>query len=305
MLTPAILIGAGQQTFAQSGEGAMGTNELLLIVILGMVLLVSVLVLVVALYMVQIIKTIIADDKKQKALAAGLTTEEVEAEKGPSVLDQLMKKLTRSVPVEKSETVMLDHNYDGIRELDNHLPPWWKWLFYITIIWSVLYLLVYHVFNTLPLQHEEFNREMAKAEEARASRMQVAEADIDESNVEFTEVASHLENGRKIFVRDCAACHKPDGGGLIGPNLTDEYWIHGGSINDIFSVIKYGVPQKGMIPWQTKLNPTEIRDVSSYIVTLVGTNPDNAKGPEGEKYVPEEVESSEEEEEENDDLASN
>ncbi len=273
--------------FAQAGLGDMSSNELLLTVVLGLILLVAILVLVVAMYMVSIIRAIIQEEQSKRAQATG-TLSIVEAKSEPSTWEKLKIKLTRQVPLEREEDIMMDHDYDGIKELDNHLPPWWKWLFYITIIWSVFYLLVYHVFHAMPLQDEEYSNEMAQAEAAMEKKREGITVAFDETNVEFSDDPTHLASGQKIFVRDCQACHLEDGGGMIGPNLTDEYWIHGGSMKDVFSVIKYGVPQKGMIPWQTKLNAEEMRDVASYVLSLGGTEPARPKAPEGELYVPEE-----------------
>jgi cytochrome c oxidase cbb3-type subunit 3 len=273
---------------AEEASGSLTGPEILLLVIIGLVLLVAVLVLIVAIYLVNIVKLILMDEKKRQAAEAGLEVVKDE-EKRASWFKKLMAKATDAVPVTEEDTVLLDHDYDGIKELDNHLPPWWKWLFYFTIAWSFVYLLVYHVFGVFPLMEEEYESEMEAARVAKEERMQLVGNNIDENTVEFSEDPGHLANGEGIFNRECAACHRKDGGGQIGPNLTDEYWIHGGSINDLFVTIKYGVPQKGMISWQSKLSPTDMRDVASYILTMKGSNPPNPKQPEGELYVPEEA----------------
>jgi cytochrome c oxidase cbb3-type subunit 3 len=178
----------------------------------------------------------------------------------------------------------MDHDYDGIRELDNHLPPWWKFLFYFTIVWAGIYLLVYHVFNVLPLSGEEYDREVAQAEAAMEARQALLSESIDENTVEFTDDPVVMASGETIFKAQCAVCHAADGGGGVGPNFTDEYWIHGGSMSDIFRTIKYGVPEKGMISWQSQLPPSAMRDVSCYIFALKGTTPTNPKEPQGEIY---------------------
>lgn len=275
-------------SFAQSGEPASSNLETMLIVVLSFVLIVAVLILVIGLYLVSIIRMILLEDKKQKAMAEG---KEFVPEEQKSFLGQLMSKASDAVPVEEEESILLDHDYDGIRELDNHLPPWWKWLFYVTIVWSVIYLFAYHVFDALPLMEEEYDIAMEDARIAREAMMAVGGgSSIDENNVEFSDAPEVLANGKAIYDRQCVACHAEEGQGLIGPNFTDNYWIHGGSINDIFRTVKYGVPQKGMISWQTMLSPTDMRDVSSYILTFVGTTPKNPPPPkaaEGELYVPE------------------
>ncbi len=211
----------------------------------------------------------------------------MEAEKSAKVSwwKRFKRKATDAVPVRQEETIMLDHEYDGIRELDNHLPPWWKWLFYVTIVWSVGYLLVYHVFDWLPLMHEEYDIAVEAAAEAREELLAEAGGEvIDESTVVFSDNAAHLTNGERIYQTQCATCHGVAGQGMIGPNLTDNYWIHGNDMAAIFSTVKYGVPAKGMIAWQNLLTPADMRDVSSYVVTLHGTDPPNPKAPEGELF---------------------
>ncbi len=279
--------------FAQNAEPASPNLETLLIVVLSFVLIVAVLILVIGLYLVNIIKMILLEDKKQKAAAEG---KEYVPEEQPSWWNKMMSKASDAVPVEEEESIMLDHDYDGIKELDNHLPPWWKWLFYITIVWGFIYLLVYHVFDAQPLMYEEYEIAMEDARLAKEAMMAVAGSNIDENNVEFSDAADVLANGKAIYDRECVACHAPEGQGLIGPNFTDNYWIHGGSIQDVFSTIKYGVPSKGMISWQSKLSPTDMRDVASYVLTFVGTTPQNPpppKAPEGELYTPETTEDTE------------
>ncbi|MFZ6052546.1 cbb3-type cytochrome c oxidase N-terminal domain-containing protein [Halocola ammonii] len=195
--------------------------------------------------------------------------------------------LTDRVDVDKEETVMLDHNYDGIRELDNNLPPWWKYMFYATIVFAVVYLVRFHVTGTAQLSHEEYEAEMAMAM-ANQEAAGAAEDAITEDNVTKVTDPVLWEKGEKIYVANCATCHGVNGGGGTGPNLTDQYWKHGGGIKNIFSTIKNGVPEKGMIPWESQLSPENIQIVASYIMSIEGTNPPDAKEPEGEIWVPEE-----------------
>ena len=275
------------QAFAQTGDAASSDLETLLIVVLIFVLIVAILILIIGMYLVNIIKMILLDDKKQKAKTAGI---EFNPEDEKSWWSKFMNKATDAIPIEEEVTVMLDHNYDGIHELDNHLPPWWKWLFYATIIWGVIYFFAYHVFDAFPSQQEEYDIVMEDARIAREAMMALEGNNIDENNVEISDAAEDLANGKAIYDRECVACHAPEGQGLIGPNFTDKFWIHGGSINDLFRTIKYGVPQKGMISWQSKLTPSDMRDVASFILTFQGTtaiNPPAPKGPEGEEYIPE------------------
>jgi len=271
-----------------ASSASMSNTEILLLAVIILVLIVAIIILIVAIYLINVIKIVLLDEKTKAAKEAG---EEVgEESEEPGILEKIMSRATDSVPVEEEESIMLDHNYDGIKELDNHLPPWWKWLFYFTIGWSAVYLLVYHVFDVFPLMYEEYDIQIEKAELALEERKEQGMEVIDESTVAFTDAADNLANGKTIFERQCASCHRTDGGGQIGPNLTDDYWLHGGSIQDIFSTIKYGVPAKGMISWQGMLSPSDMRDVGSYIMTLRGTNPPNPKEAEGELYTPSEEE---------------
>lgn len=275
MLAP--VLSYGQTT--PSGTDSLNTPELLLYLAMSLVAIVAILVLAVAVYTLTIIKLII---KKESPVA-----EEVEVAEEVSFWANLDRKvLTAAVPLEKEETILLDHNYDGIRELDNHLPPWWKYMFYLTIVFAVVYMLAYHVFDTLPLQEQEYQSELAFAKDQADARKLVSADAIDETNVAATANEQELANGKVIYDRSCAVCHANDGGGGVGPNLTDAYWIHGGSVNDLFKTIKYGVPQKGMIAWQATLKPADIRDVSSYILTMQGTTPANPKEVQGDLYQP-------------------
>lgn len=197
---------------------------------------------------------------------------------------RLYKKWTAYVPVEKEKDIQLDHSYDGIRELDNRLPPWWLAMFYITIAFSVLYLGYYHVLGKGNLQIAQYEAEMEEAETAVAAFVARQADQVNENNVKPLTEAAPLESGKEIFLTKCAACHGQLGEGGVGPNMTDQYWLHGGSINDIFRTVKYGVIEKGMIPWKDQLRAQEIQEVSSYILSLQGTNPPNGKEPQGDLY---------------------
>ncbi len=273
--------------FSQTSTSASSSQETMLMVVLVLVLITTLLILIVGMYLISIIKVILLDAKKRKALAEG---KEYIPEKGNSWWDNFMNKATDAVPLDKEKSVLMDHDFDGIHELNNHLPPWWKWLFYFTIAWGVVYFAVYHVFDAAPLMHEEYEIVMEDARTDRAALTATEGNNIDESNVEFSDASEVMSSGKAIYDRSCVACHAAEGQGLIGPNFTDNYWIHGGSINDIFKVIKYGVPEKGMISWQSQLSASEMRDVSSYIMAFVGTTPKNPpapKAPEGDEYLPE------------------
>jgi len=216
----------------------------------------------------------------------------IQLEKGESTVREtegvVEGVLTDRVPLEEEEAIMLEHEYDGIRELDNNLPPWWVYMFYATIIFSVVYLVRFHITGDGKLSIEEYEEQMAEAAAQKEEQMAAGGEQITEDNVTYLADAPSIEKGAAIYKGNCATCHGQLGEGGAGPNLTDEYWIHGGSVKDIFSTIKYGVPAKGMIAWESQFSPEQIQQVSSYIMTLVGTNPPNPKDPQGELYVPEE-----------------
>jgi cytochrome c oxidase cbb3-type subunit 3 len=166
------------------------------------------------------------------------------------------------------EPLLLEHEYDGIQELDNNLPRWWVWLFYISIVFSAVYMVYYHVARAGDLQDAEYKKEMKAGEAIKAAAMGNFESSM--ASLKPSTDAAVLENGRQTYAKFCAPCHRADGGGLVGPNLTDDYWIHGSTYADSVKVIWDGVPAKGMITWKTVLKPDEIQAVASYIYTLRG-----------------------------------
>lgn len=179
------------------------------------------------------------------------------------------------------DKLLSGHDYDGIQELDNKLPKWWVWLFYITIVFAIIYGLRFHVLGWGDLQTMEYEKEVA---EASVIYQKSAESNvINAENVTVLADEASLTAGKEIWDKQCVVCHLAQGQGLVGPNMTDEFWIHGCSINDIFNIIVVGVPAKGMISWKDQLTPLQIQQVSSFILTLVGTNPPNPKEPQGEK----------------------
>lgn len=176
------------------------------------------------------------------------------------------------------EPLLLDHEADGIRELDNKLPRWWLWLFYLTTLFAVCYFGFYHVLGKGLSSHEIYEQEMEIGNALKRVALEKFESTMGtrEPSVEDTVVAE----GRNTFMTLCAPCHRHDGGGLVGPNLTDDYWIHGTSFTDNLKVIWNGVPEKGMVTWKGVLTPDQIYAVASYIHTLRGTQPPNPKPPE-------------------------
>ena len=197
----------------------------------------------------------------------------------------LVSKLTRSKEIEREEDIMLEHDYDGIKELDNVLPPWWVYLFYGTIIFSVIYLVRFHVVGDYT-QTEEFNKEIELAELEKSKLPKDPADEVSYETVVAVTDAASLAKGKEIFTNACAACHKADGGGLVGPNLTDKHWINGGGIKNIFKIISEGSKNNpSMVAWKSNLSSKDIQSVSSYILTLAGTNPPDAKAAEGEIWT--------------------
>ncbi|HLO73121.1 MAG TPA: cbb3-type cytochrome c oxidase N-terminal domain-containing protein [Flavobacterium sp.] len=199
----------------------------------------------------------------------------------------VMGKLTSSKDIEQESDVMLDHDYDGIKELDNVLPPWWVYLFYGTIIFALVYLVRFHIVGDYD-QAQEFKNEVELAELENSKNAKAAPDDMNVDKVTLLTDAASLAKGKEIFTNACAACHKADGGGLVGPNLTDKHWINGGGIKNVFKLISEGSKNNAtMVAWNKNLKPTEIQSVASYILSLQGTNPAGAKAAEGEIWVEE------------------
>ena len=194
----------------------------------------------------------------------------------------ILEKLTRNKPIEEEGEIILDHDYDGIRELDNNLPPWWVYMFYASIVFAVVYLVRFHVLNEYN-QDTEYEMEMAEAKIAIAEYKKTAKNLVDASSVELLTEASDLSAGKEAFQANCVACHMADGGGGIGPNLTDPNWILGGGIKNVFSTISEGGRAgKGMIAWKQTLKPVQIAQVASYVLSLEGKTPANPKAAEGD-----------------------
>lgn len=215
---------------------------------------------------------------------AKLAEEEAVEFKDSALYKKIKGWFVKSKPIEEESSIMLHHEYDGIKELDNVLPPWWINLFYVTILFSVIYLVRYHIFDGED-QAAEFETEMTEAKLAVEEYKKTAKDLIDANTVTLLTEAGDLNSGKTIFEANCAACHKPDGGGAIGPNLTDEYWLLGGGIKNVFHTITEGGRDgKGMVAWKGTLKPSEIQQVASYVISLQGSNPKDAKAPDGDVW---------------------
>lgn len=195
---------------------------------------------------------------------------------------KMMQKMTRTTAMSDEKELLMDHDYDGIKELDNELPPWWVGLFYVTVIFSVVYLLRFHVFGG-DNQIVEYEKAMAIAKEQIEEYKKTAADLISAEDAQYLTDEASLAAGKKIFEMNCVACHQADGGGGIGPNLTDDHWILGGGVKNVFHTISEGGrPGKGMVDWKKTLKPSEIEKVTSYVISLNGTTPASPKEAEGD-----------------------
>ncbi|MDX1956696.1 MAG: cbb3-type cytochrome c oxidase N-terminal domain-containing protein [Chitinophagaceae bacterium] len=262
------------QDAAPTTSNASISNDTFLLIIIGLLLFILLVMAVIMNNMSKVMREVKKGGNYVKQ-PSGIT----------SFWNMLDKKFfTRAVPVEREADVMLDHDYDGIKELDNALPPWWKWGFYITLILAVFYILRFHVWKTGPDPIQEYNAELAyAAKQAEAFRAKAGEQ-VDEKTVTLADAAG-IATGKTKFLQTCSVCHGQNGEGGVGPNLTDNYWLHGGTINDIFKTIKYGVPEKGMQSWEKAFSPADIKNLSSYVKSLVGTTVANGKAPQGNLFT--------------------
>jgi cytochrome c oxidase cbb3-type subunit 3 len=202
---------------------------------------------------------------------------------------KIMKRLTKTESLDNEDQLLLDHDYDGIKELDNNLPPWWVYLFYACIIFGVVYMVRFEVLGA-DNQEMELKKEVAQAKIDIAEYMKTAPDMMDEKTVTLLTDPADLAAGKEIFTTNCAACHRADAGGQIGPNLTDDKWILGGGIKNVFhTLVNGGRDGKGMISWKGTLKPKEMQKVASYILSLKGSNPPDPKAHEGEVWVEENV----------------
>lgn len=264
--------------------GATNT-ELMNIIALGAILTTLVLIVMVCFVLLKTFNTMAAFllPKEEKLVVQNDPNFELVLEPTKTKLT-IWQKLLSLRPLEEEKNILIMHSYDGdIQELDNPIPAWFNWMFYGTVVFGIVYLLNYHVFKIGNLQEAEYAIEMTNAAKDKEAYLAVAANLVDESTIKLDDNAAVLASGKAVFTQNCVACHSANGQGGVGPNLTDEYWIHGGKITDVFKVIKYGVPEKGMISWEKQLSPKQISDVSNYIKSLKGTNPPNAKEPQGVK----------------------
>lgn len=277
-----LMLFASQSVFAQTAESATesiyvdtpigGMHPMAFYSLFGVLLIELFVILWLCIMILRIIV-------KKEAVSAAAHNEAA-----PSAFSTFIsRKIFGVKPVETDKDVLLDHDYDGIKELDNDLPPWWKYGFYFTIITGVIYMIGYHVTGSFKLSHEEYDTEMAEAEVRVAAYRTKMAMNVDETNAVFVTEADKIAKGGEIFKKNCVACHGEQGQGTIGPNFTDNHWLYGNKPGDMFKIVKNGTA-KGMKAWKDELSPLDIQNVISYIHTLKGTNPPNPKAPEGELF---------------------
>ena len=282
--TIAILLTGSSLWAAETPVGGSTGNTFSEVVVI--LFLIALLFLVVSLVLLKTVQ-VMANEIKNPALlpveepARMMEYSEWEATEKTST--NIWSKLMGLRPISEEKDLMMDHDFDGIVELDNPTPAWFMGLFYATITFAVVYLLNYHVFEWSPLQDEEYAIEMKAADVEKAAFLAKSGNLIDENSVKLSTDPGELAAGKDIYLQNCVACHGTLGEGSIGPNLTDDSWIHGGTVNAIFKTLKYGVPEKGMIAWEKILSPKQTSDLSNYILSLQGSNPPNPKAPEGVK----------------------
>lgn len=255
--------------FLHNGFGNTPFNALFTLIVIE---------LCVVLYYNRMIKYLTTDFVGLKEGAPEALPEKV----GPSLWD----KLNKSVEIKDEAAILTDHDYDGIRELDNALPPWWKYGFYLTIVWAFGYLFYFHAGGNGPSSFQEYNTQLADAEKQMEEYRKNAKNLVDETTVVLLTGSDDLKAGSALFAANCVSCHGASAEGKIGPNLTDQYWKHGGDIKDLFKTVKLGVTGTGMKSWKTDLSAMQMAQVTSYILSLQGTNPANAKAPEGTLFAP-------------------
>jgi len=272
-------------TPAFAEDGSLLSGETMNYIGFGAIML-AMITLCIALYMVlkafRVVAKILLGSEEAKEKKADKAVSKAERK---AARTERINKIFSLKPLSEEQSLIIPHEYDGIQELNNPTPGWFMYLFYATMIFAAGYLLIYHVFGVGQLQYDEYKTEMAVAAKEKAAFLAKSADKVDENTVKLTTDAGVLAAGRSIFQERCAACHGNNAQGMVGPNLTDDYWLHGNKINDLFKTIKYGVQSKGMPTWESQLTPKQISNVANYIKSLHGSNPANPKEPQGDKMA--------------------
>lgn len=254
-------------------------------------LLTSILILVVAILVLKVIRIFVQQSLAPTQFASAAEKEQYLLQQAKAITEKKSKpsiwnRIMGLKPIAEEKDLVMEHEFDGITELDNPTPAWFMILFYGTMIFAIIYMFSYHVMDWGKLQEEEYAAELQQAEDDRIALLQKPgnkANKVNENNVEQSTEPAALKAGGTLYKNVCAPCHGDAGQGLVGPNLTDEFWLHGGTVKDIFKTIKYGVPDKGMIAWEKTMNAKQIADITNYILSIQGTHPAGAKAPQGTK----------------------
>ena len=260
-------------------------------IVIGLMLITAVMILCVAILMLKVIKFYVKESVNPTPFATPEEREKrrLEQEALQAIKDKkpsIWTKLMQLKPLEEEKDLVMEHKFDGIAELNNPTPAWFMILFYGTIIFAIGYLLTYDVLGFGKSQEEEYIAEIEQAAESKVAFLANpanAKNAVNENNMEQSKDEAIIKNGASLFANRCTPCHGEHAEGLVGPNLTDEYWLHGGKAKDVFKTIKYGVPEKGMIAWEKSLSAQQISDLTNYVLSLQGTKPAGAKAPQGNK----------------------
>ena len=257
-------------------EASMSSNDIMLMMVTGM-LIIGMLVVAFVLFRISLVL--------QKMIPSNANAV-VDAEFEKAMDERtIWQKLAGLRPMKYEQTMMMEHAYDGILEIDNPIPAWFMTLFYGSIFVSVVYMFAYHVVGDGQTMTTEYKEQIVEGESIKQAYMKQYASSINENNVTLLKDETSIKEGKKMFTQNCVACHAADGGGGVGPNLTDEFWLHGGSVKSVYHTISEGVAEKGMIAWKKSLNPIQMQQVASYILSLKGTKPANPKEPQGTKDV--------------------
>lgn len=285
ILVATAMLMAAPQLLAQAADNTPDTHTepltTLLYLVVGAVVLLG--VLTIAHVVLGMLETMRIDIQKANGTYVEPVVEEEDAV--DRFISSFKKSMNDAVPLEQEASIDTGHDYDGIRELDNNLPPWWKAMFYACCVYAVVYMYYYHMGGGGVSIEDAYATEVEDARIANLEYLHKQANKVDETSVVALADASSIDAGKAIFITTCAACHGQNAEGNVGPNLTDEFWLHGGGIHNVFKTIKYGVPAKGMIAWEAQLSPVKMQQVASYILTLKGSNPANAKAPQGNAWA--------------------
>ena len=285
ILTGLMMLLSTGSLLAQSANIPAGTKTVVSETIIFILAFIVVLEMIIIVYFANGIRSFLKKEAVQSAAAAGIP---VVVKEKIAWFDRLYNRNTQ----EDIARLDLGHDYDGIKELDNEVPVWWRWGFAISLIFGIVYMYSYHIAETKPLQQAELAMDMEQAAIQQAAYLEKSANNVDENTVKMMS-AEDIAKGKELYIKPgaCATCHAENGSAIvngapgIGPNLTDDYWLHKGDIKAIFYSIKYGWPEKGMKSWKDDYSPIQIAQIASYVKSLQGTNPQPAKEKQGELFV--------------------